>query len=294
MICYGMLLGASVLVCFFMFLALLNKHKETVFLKKMEAISSEDRSTLEAFFRLFMLKEGGSYVLFGSKPVSFTTFSVSKGEGMGEAIFRYNHENKILQEGWQVWEKYLPIFESKKFAFKCKKINQNRFEIVLINRDRFSEVVKRNLKHFQMVLGNEIEPRSLLKAYLEKDQSLFGLLHEHHALLGTLLGFGTRNSWLFHETTDLRFEDVNALGKHPLKKIVFPPPRSDKYLLEPAFIEKNHRKCFKLFYLPFFLADMSSEETQQLRKQYVQQQKTIHEAYSKGNFLEVTLRKFCD
>lgn len=286
--------GSAILVSFLLLSAAINSYREASFQKKMNAISSRDRSRLEAFFRILILKEGGGYVLFGNKPAAFTTFSASQNSSNGlYQILKYEHENMIIEEGWRTWGKYSDLFQSKKFVLRCKRIDENHFEIFLINKKKFNEMINVNQKDFQAILGKESSPSDLLKRYLKNNQSLFQLLREHHALFGMLLGFGPRNSWLFHETTELRFEDPNALGKHPLKKIQLHSNILCQHSLTSAFKENNHKKCYKFLYLPYFLADANSEETKHLQQQYRRQQQITHQSYSDGNFLETTLRKFC-
>ena len=285
---------APVLIAVIVFKISWHHEKEAAFAKKFEAISPEDRFDLEAFFRLLILKEGGGYVLFGNKPVAFTAFSPHNNDSMGlRQIIRYDQDNKIISKGWQTWEKYAPLFRSRQFILECRKFHDNRFEICLIKKDRFKQIVKTNLPHFQSILGDKITPDILLSSYCKNDQPLFHLLKRHHALLGILLGFGTENSWLFHENTRLNSEDPNATGRNLLKAIQPYPTHLCNHTLQGLFNERNHRKCFKFLYLPYFFADPNSEESQILKEQYIQQQRTIHNAYAHGHFLEVTLRKFC-
>lgn len=284
----------AILIAIFLLLIALSILTEPSFEKKLQQIPSRDRAHLDAFFRILILKEGGGYVLFGDKPAAFTTFSSTQNPSLGlYQILKYGHENKIIKDGWQTWEKYSDLFHSEKFILACKQINEEQYEICLINKNRFLQAIKDNLKDFQKVLGNQTSPNQLLNDYQKNTFSLFHHLHEHHALLGILLGFGTKNSWLFYETTELCFEDPNALGHHPLKKIQLPSQKFDKHRLTSVFKEHNHKKCYKFLYLPYFLVDIDSEETAQLQDRYRKEQQAVHQAYSEDSFLEITLRKFC-
>jgi len=268
--------------------------KEATFARKIQAISISDRAILEAFFRVLMLKEGGAYVLFGNKPVAFTSFSHSLHEHMGAPqMRRYERENKLIKEGWETWKKYAPSFHSSRFILECRTHNNGREEICLIDQERYEQVIKDNLRDFQGVLGDETTPEILLKKYRSGNKTLFQTLHEHQALLGIVLGFGTENSWLFHEHTSMRYDDPNLIPDRPFKQIRSMPAALNQHKLKGIFNEKNHRKCVKFLHLPYFLADPNSEETRVLRAQYLQQQQAIQEAYAHGHFLEVTLKKFC-
>ncbi len=261
----------------------------------MQAISPKDRLSLEAFFRILMLKDGGAYVLFGSKPVAFTAYSNSTDENICLYRFsRFGRENKIIKDGWIVWKKYAPLFHSDRFILESKELDDHWTEICLIDNRRCNQVVEKNAADFKAILGNETTPEILLQKYQTGNRALFHHLHDHHALLGMLLGFGTTNSWLFHQNTALRFDDPHAIPKTPFKRIRSSPTRFRNTNLKGIFEEKNHRKCYKFLYLPNFLADLNSEETRTLQTQYLEQQSEIHQAYAHGNFLEVTLRRFTD
>ncbi len=286
--------SAAIATSIFLLVCAVLFQNKSSFEKKLARIPFRDRSCLEAFFRILILKEGGGYVLFGDKPAAFTTFSSTQNPSLGlYQILKYGHENKIIKDGWQTWEKYSDLFHSEKFILACKRINEDQYEICLINKNRFLKAIKGNLKDFQKVLGNQTSPNQLLKDYQKNTYSLFHHLHEHHALLGILLGFGTKNSWLFYETTELCFEDPNAQGYHPLKKIQLSSQKFDKHRLTSAFKEHNHKKCYKFLYLPYFLVNIDSEETTQLQDRYRKEQQAVHQAYSEDSFLEITLRKFC-
>ncbi|MES2121720.1 MAG: hypothetical protein V4492_02950, partial [Chlamydiota bacterium] len=133
----------------------------------------------------------------------------------------------------------------------------------------------------------------LLEKYLNGDRALFQVLQEHDALLGILLGFGTKNSWLFHERMMALGRDPDAIHNGLLAMPASSPKCLDEHIFTSVFNEKNHRKCYKFVHLPYFLGDSRSEETQLLREKYLVQRHAIQERYVHGNFLEVTLENFC-
>lgn len=95
----------------------------------------------------------------------------------------------------------------------------------------------------------------------------------HDGLLGTLLGYGRDNSWLFWQQTrkqgiclDTVWEDSEYTYKWR-DETPFPPPQ--------------------------FVGDRSSEESKQLKQGYLQARKEILDLYEKGDFLETTLGLLC-
>lgn len=181
------------IVCFL--LIVLDFQKECSLSRKIREIPLEDRATLEAFFHILMLEEGGAYVLFGDKPAAFTAcLNSCQTNVCSERIWRYYSENQKIINGWKIWEKYQHQFPSCHFILECKHFNDRRSEICLINKRKFKQAISDNLIHFHSVLGKQVTPASLLREYLGGNATLFNLLKEYHALLGILLGFGTENA----------------------------------------------------------------------------------------------------
>lgn len=286
------LLGSLVLIMLFWgMIRVSSSYKRSSLIDRMRLIPVKDLQELDAFFRILILKEGGGYVLFGDKPSAFTMFFNFKQPKWGlRQILKQDQENKILKKGWETWKKYADAFPSKTFILACKQTAVGHSEIFLINKKRCEKVIDENYKDFRNILSSKIELERFFEGYIEGDQTLFSLLQEHHALLGLLLGFGPGNSWAFYRTIDLHLEDPYALNASLLQKRGFSSPKIGN--LKSIFQEKNHRKCYKFLYLPFFLADLNSQETKSLQKKYRKQQEIVHQAYSTGHFLEVTLNQF--
>jgi hypothetical protein len=266
-------------------------HQEKSLSKKIKKMPLEDRLALEAFFRILILQEGGAYVLFGDKPMAFTGYFYScEPNFSSKQRYRYYSENQTLSEGWKIWKKYQNTFCSKHFVLECKPLDHNRSEICLIHKPHFKDIAQKHWSFFQSILGEKATPITLITQYESSDAALFHLLKQHHALLGILLGFGTKNAWLFHEHLDEMNEDPNRMQIIPFKHV---SERSVAHSLEGIFQENNYRQPYKFLWLPFFLADRKTHETQVLRRKYLKQRQEIHRHYSHGDFLEVTLRKFC-
>ncbi|SRR5581483_6830009 len=261
--------------------------KEPAFAYKIQKIPLEDRRILEAFFRILILEEGGAYVLFGDKPMAFTAcLNDCEPSICSKQRWNYYSENQKISNGWKTWKKYRSLFPSKNFIFECNPIDDHRYEICLINKRNFLKIAEKNLENFKSILGEKITPISLLNTFQKKRTAVFNLLQKHEALFGILLGFGRNNAWMFHENRIRMGDDPNREGYRFALNL---SPK--KYPLESAFGEHNHKKCYKFIQLPYFLADSSSEETQMLRKKYLNQRQEIHQRYAHGDFLEVSLRQ---
>lgn len=206
-------------------------------------------------------------------------------------IWRNYAENRIIENRWKVWKKYQSVFPSKHFILNCKPFDNRRSEICLIDIRKFKKITKTELS--DLCVNQGITPSSLLKMYQQQNIALFKLLNENHAALGMLLGFGKKNAKRFHERALKLGDDPNAIQKIPFKTIPQSKNLIDSMDLKSAFKETNLSTCYKFLYLPYFLVDTHSKETQELQKQYFKQRQLIHEKYAHDNFLEATLKQFC-
>ena len=249
------------------------------------------RSSL--FFEHFCLKESGAYTLFCDKPVSFDAFF---GMSVDEATSSRNkacNENKRLRKGWEVWTKYQSLFPSDQFLLKAARLDQDRTEIILINKKDFLKTISENINDFKSIINESITAALLLERYENSEISLFDLLNRHHGLLGTLLGFGRNNAWHYHErnkmtddSCQLTHYSYSEFNPHVRRK------SNEAVILTGAFSSITHRKCYKFLYLPAFVVDAGSSETQVLQRKYLNQRREIHDYYGHGDFLEIRL-EFC-
>jgi hypothetical protein len=278
-------------------------NREKSILARIQQIPIEDRWAIDSFFKILMLQEEGAYVLFGDKPVVFTNyFDFSKEEVFSNFRRKSWLVNKQIRQGWQTWQKYVHLFPSHSFLLKGKRSRDDRTEIMFIDKKRFQGKFEEHLDDFQSILGKEMTASGLLSRYENTNQPFFDLLDHHSALLGILLGYGRENSWLFYlrdkiYENDGETYDHFTLTMHPRPFSYFNSVTEEREYyrntLVGIFQEKNYRKPYKFLYLPMFLVNLGSQETKQLQEKYLRQRECIHETYRHGDFLEITLRRFC-
>lgn len=267
----------------------LSPNKEKRLIEKIHQIPLKDRWAIESFFEILLFEDAGAYVFFGDKPAAFTAYFDFNHQELSSPFFRkYHQENRRLRKGWETWEKYQHLFPSDFFVLQARyEEDRSWTEIMLINRQNFTRILQEN---------KEFAPQDLLLNYEKGKLSLFNHLKRNHASLGIVLGFGKRNSILFQQR-DRTFEDPYQFTLHvnPRPSFEFNTVEEERAfynkILKPAF--EDWKKCYKLIYLPIFLADLDSPETKELQKKYLNQRREIHDIYSHGNFLETTLKKFC-
>lgn len=293
---YCLLASASVI---FYFLLFSTRNAEEALFDRIRHIPKEDRWILEDFFRTLLLKEGGAYTLFGNKPMTYDAYFESLKDEIPSFITSRKlwEENKRCQMGWKAWEKYQHLFPSKKFLLIAKHRNENWVEIILANKEHLTQKIKEHLSEFKAILGDRFAPECFLNEYEKGNDSLFHLLKEHHGLFGILLGFGKRNAWMYQER-DRIFVDFYhfTLKIYPHPSSQFKTIDEEKHYFENTLtrvFKEDGAKCFTYIHLPYFMADLNSTETHELRRKYLQARRHIQNIYFHGDFLEITLRKFC-
>ncbi len=269
-------------------------HDKAVVLKdKIAQIPLEDRRSIDSFFRIFLLKESGAYTLFGDKPVSLDAYFDASPDEVISPKNKACLENKRLRHGWETWLKYQSQFPSDRYVLKATRLDQNRTEIVLINKQAFLNVVSDNISDFTSIISNDITPAWLLETYEKGQLSLFELVNRHHGLLGILLGFSKQNAWLYHIRNTTNDSDAHVVARRPHPFSLRAKNLNNQTMsLSNAFPNMNHNKCYSYLYLPGFIVDSESTETKKLLKKYLEQRQLIHDSYSHGDFLEITLKNF--
>lgn len=286
------------------FLFLQGRQQTLSIREKLENLSKEEQKTLEFFFRSFYSPDSFGYTLFGDKPLSVTIYAIPKNEPSPEdsidsVLNIYHPENLRKYCGWEIWKKNQNLFPMQKYAFvESKNFVEGEFTAILfINKKEFLKVVDENLNDFRKVLEREITPESLLDEVLNSENVFGHVLKNHQGLIGTLLGYGRNNAWLFHRREKLFscFEKQSPLlGRARLDfKLSESFPRREYDYLKSVLKPFDDRGILDfnplLLGLPNFAADLQTQETKLLKVKYENQYREIVHHFDKGNFLETTL-----
>lgn len=271
--------------------------------RNLKKIPQDERKCLELFFRTAFAHDGLGYTLFGDKPITAVVFldlAALRNENMYDYTFcALCPENLRMTKGYDILEKYKHLFSSRAIAVHhSKNFVDNEFTCVLfINKKLFLKTVANHLDDFKAILGNEITPELLLERVLNSDDVFGDVLKSHQGLIGTLLGYGRDNAWLFHQ----REEGYSLKGMSPLlAKKPFSLKRTSRILSEEeldAFEQRlqlfDERGILDfnplLMQLPSFAADSNTAETKQLKIKYQRQYRDIIHRYKNKDFLETTL-----
>ncbi len=271
--------------------------KQQCLFKCLDKIPKPDRQGLELFFRSCLGSDSFGYTLFGNKPMAVMGYCdiLPRMSDVDQALeyisYAFQYENLIKIRGWEYWKKYQSLFKVRDYAFsKTKNFVNNQYSLILfINKKAFLEVVQEHLKDFQSVLGSNTTAELLLERVLHSSDVFADVLKGHQGLIGTILGYGRNNAWLFHSMDRL----------DPIMKQTFRLKKTD---VNPHIVHWNGlNEQLKPFYLPVtyfnpfglgfprFAADPNTQETKRLKLKYLRQYREIIDQYRQGDFLEVTL-----
>lgn len=290
----------------------------------LDSISEKDREILDLFFRFLFNDDPFAYTLYGKKPMTMANYWQSH-----KTVSNLYHPgpSMILEKGGEIWRKYAFVFPSDEFVLKFFKDNMGGSNILLISKTNMFNAIQKNLEIFQEYLGKEFDPKQLVNQICYVEEDYMAPLLEHTALLGILLGYGKVNSQYFERKYNICKEiNVNmtppfspiqdlktlqSLGKILVDGSQKKPFSSTQQRLTPSKGYSNlgdelneillHQEGFELYgtdywlekhLSPVFMAHRDDPETQSLHEEYLVTKKKIIQAYSKGDFLEVTLKQW--
>ncbi|MCP5505727.1 MAG: hypothetical protein H7A38_02460 [Chlamydiales bacterium] len=248
------------------------------------AMPEKDKKCLEKFFRCLILEDGMGYTLLGKKPVSLGAYQyLSTGINLENLYAVLLPENRKLQKGWRIWSKYRHHFENPNFSIWVEQSPwiENSKIILLVNRKSFNRIVQKHASDFREI----IEVSNLTGILDEKTmRPLFKLgLKGHEGLIGTLLGYGRNNAWLFYQRDQGKDVHLSSAWENNLENYTI-MSMIKNYL----FSKRRNDLSIQLNY-PSFVANLDSEETESLKNEYEETRQRILDHYRGKDFLETTL-----
>jgi len=282
------------------FLIKFGKGYERSIAEKLKALSSDERKCLDLFFRDAFAFDGLGYTLFGDKPMTAAGYSESKGkcrdidDFFNSTFSSFFAESLRARRGYEILKKHWDHFQIKGFGMvRCKNFIDNDYTIVLfINKKAVLATARKHLADFKGVLGDDITPEILLSKMLVSDDVFGGVLKNHQGLIGTLLGYGRHNAWLFQRREEIdpivlkmNFS-LRPMGRGSQSEINDVNDKLQRFD-DRSILDFNPL----LLKLPSFCADPQAKETAQLKINYQRQYRKIIQRYRNRDFLEVTLEQ---
>lgn len=259
----------------------------------LEQVPLSERRNIEYFFKNFVVENCFGYVLLGNKPMSLSLYyNLSFTPSKKNSFLYFFPKNYKVKKGFDLWEKNKCFFPMKNYLIKKEPNPWNpKNELILfIDKKRFVQTIEDNIDVFQTILERKIIPTELL-AEAENSFLLRDILQENDFLIGILLGYGRNNSKIFYLTTKQNYRNNN------FKYVWYDNDLNKNIMLKMKLIDGLSGKIFQNLEnmrLPDFLAEVSSDETLALKKTYLIDRQNILEFYSRGDFLENTLKKLTE
>jgi hypothetical protein len=242
-------------------------------------VSLKEKKQLEYFLEDLVIYECGGYTLLGNKPVTFTYIL--------KPIFKwdlfylwdaFSPSNIKRRRAWQTFKKYQPQLCGTNIIIwsETSPWNKNVELILLANKKEIYRVISENEKDFEAIDLKELKSKDFFAE----------ILQSHEGLIGTVLGYGRNNAWLF-------WKDRSLLPKEGIfSKEIHGLFKNKKAALNFAFGWPKMTLSDILMY-PTFRANPDLEETKQLKESYLITRKTICNYYEGQNFLEATIQLLC-
>lgn len=265
----------------------------------------KDKNRLDYFFRDVCFLNAWAYTLMGSKPMSIHQYTkpwaaarylITHPEikdillecfwppNFHEICYFLNPEQLRIKLGWDTLNKYIKKIPSSRFALctYCSK-GKETVCLALIDKIKLVKTVERHLEDFQVVMqGQEIHLEDLLD-----DKKLYRFIKNlsHDGLIGTVLGFGRQNAWLFH-----KYHGMDPQVR-PMVSMWFEEQDEQLQQLNQKIISFQPWDLNDLFYPPF-ACDPQSEETKQLKQTYHEEREKIVKYYEGKDVVEASLSLF--
>ena len=243
-------------------------------------LSVKDKERLTGLMQILFAHDSFAYTILGSKPISWETYQNSLPLSNWTNFYdSFSVHNRTLRSGWKTWEKYQHLFPSTHLWAENPKCHPGSISILIVNEDRFNDIVNKNKRDFEEVLCREImDGFQLLRE--AKNRSLMNeVLEGHQGLLGIVLGYGRDNSWQFHEGCKTRTPIGCVWGEE-----------------NGSFADESIQSDITLtdYYLslcscPSFAGDPNSEESLALKTEYLLTKQKVMDYYKDKDFLEATL-----
>lgn len=240
----------------------------------------KDRERLARLMQKLFAENSFAYTILGSKPVSWENYQNPLPLSDWARFYEsFSEHNRTIRSGWKTWEKYQHLFPLALLWAESPKCHPGLISILIVNQDRFNDVVNKNKGDFQRVLCRSVvDGFQLIKE--AKNRSLMNeVLEGHQGLIGIVLGYGRDNSWQFLEGCKNRTPIGWIWGEE-----------DDSFVEESIESDINLTDYYlSLYSCPSFAGDPNSEESLALKTEYLLTKQKVMDYYKDKDFLEATL-----
>ena len=257
-------------------------------------MTSEERIWLREFFHDVLFKDPGAYVLYGTKPMSWSCIDKTlTDEEYAEMMKLYQAlppEEKALyfvlekdcfdfQANFEKWKKIRHKFPITQYLFGTFPIQgfPDSESLFFINIEMTLRTLLNYHEDFKRVLGFDFDPFQAVFEVENRDSRFWNGVIQHHVLLGILLGFGRENAWFFD--WKMQYSEIEGPERSFIKSL----PRRTYEQQDILYPNPKH------FGLPIFGSYGLYPNDQKLIEQYRKEQKKIKALYKNRDEVDVAL-----
>jgi len=241
----------------------------------------KDKKRLFCFMRILFAEDNFAYTLLGSKPVSWGCYkNLLPFDDWSMFYDTLKTYHSTLRAGWKTWLKYRHLFPAATLWAENSESHPGWISILLVNEERFNQVVNNHKKDFQELLNREIVDGFQLLKEAKNRPLMSGILKRHQVLMGIVLGYGRDNSWKFLKGIET---------KHPLECVWDETNERIPGVVQTRLSSNDIEACLFLDSCPSFAGDPYSEESIALKADYLLTKDKVVNYYKGKDFLEATL-----
>ncbi len=258
-------------------------------------VTNEERVWLREFFHDLLFDDPGAYVLYGTKPMSWslledpaTEAELAEHKARIESLSSEEKERLIvlkrehfdLKANFQKWEQIKRRFPVSQYLFGRfpNRYDNSIDNLFFVNIEQMIRTLLANYIDFRRVLGYGFDPFQVVFEVENRDSKFWNDVQKHHVLLGILLGFGRDNSWFF--------EWMIQYDNTPGKQGDFFASFSSNFYQE---IGQIYGPTSEAFFLPVFRTYGLYPTDKELFEQYKMDRQKINNLYQEQNEVDLAL-----
>lgn len=281
-----------------------NQRKTCSEIKKiLGSLPNEQKNALRYFTQGILTSATShvGYVLYGDKPMCIAAINeFSRIPNPMPSDF----EDIIGMNGFEFLKELNISPNDKKYPFvECKTGGLRHF--IFINRNRFVEVVNKNISLFRYILGRTLTAESFLEELLKSGNGFYDVFNWNKLVLGILLGYGTQNALIVSREEDLlcqlndtrmffpfdTYENFIAFQQSP--SLGFSTVDEELGFLQSSFQSSTEIKYFDYCPIPHFGCDPGLIETTNLLHVYERNRMDIIKVVEEENVLSNFIERLC-
>lgn len=263
-----------------------------IFILFLSSVFADEGYCLEFFVRKMLFEEPLAYAIFGDKPVSFMSIRKPSTQPFDPFFKTLSMENCVLLKGYHQFKLFSEKFYSSNLIFLFRE-EEETYYLSVINKTAFIKTVDVSRLEIQNLLSPLFQIDEILDQLIDFQGDIDRVFQSNHTLIGLFLGFGRKNSELYHKRFRIQNIKRRLITEFPVIYCNHLDQVSDTDFQEIhsrlSGFSAERKHLLKPMGLPEFLVDESLEETHSLREKYQSQRKHFLSQVGKKPLLDLVM-----